>query len=140
MNFFTKNNIERADGFARLVRILFVIIITVALGKCACGQVAFTAPFSVRISGDTTDVRHALASVSIDSTLTIKIQGSRRTYCIPVNGAEAREYGVIYILADGVAHHAIDKNGQMVIWTGSAGKWIFYEYLPLAVSINTKRE
>lgn len=128
----------RAEGFGRFVRIATVATITLALAKCGFGQVAFAAPFSVRISSDTTEIRHSIAQVSITDALTIRLQGGR-TYQSAVTGAEVRESSVLYVLADGVAHHAQDKNGQMVVWSGSMGKWIFYDYLPVAVSINARR-
>lgn len=139
MSYLEQNNAAKSTAFARIARAVFVACILLLIGHCAFGQRSLVANFSLRIHGDTTEVQHRLFDVSIDSALIISVRGKNETYFSRVTGAEIRPTGLFYILEDGTVHYVQDKAGKLIVWTGSKGKWILYDYMPIGVNVVTKR-
>lgn len=139
MSYLEDNNVKKSDAFARLLRIVFFLCLFMLIYHCAFGQRSFTANFSIRINEDTTEVQHRLFDVAIDSALIISVRGKNETYFSRVTGAEIRPTGLFYILEDGTVHYVQDKAGKLIVWTGSKGKWILYDYMPIGVNVVTKR-
>lgn len=142
MSILERNNADRAAGFARLIRIATILFALCLVGKCAFGQTKFTSPFQVRVHGDTTLASHALVDVSLDSAalMIVERSGLKRLFFVACTGVEIREAGTLYVLTDGVSHHVKDKSGSLVAWSGSMGKWLLYEYIPMGVELITKRD
>ncbi len=140
MKYLEQNNAAKSAAFARITRAVSVACILLLIGHCVFGQRSLVANFSLRIHGDTTEVQHRLFDVSIDSALIISTRGKNETYLSRVTGAEIRPSGLFYILEDGAVHYVEDKTGKMVVWTGSRGKWILYDYIPIGVNLVTKRD
>lgn len=132
---------EVTDGCARPAAMIAALIIALLLlPKCGRGQ-SFTAPFHLRVSPETVTASHAIAKVSIDSFLTVRVvQGNKAVHRSRVQSVEVRESSTMYILQDGVCHYKTEPAGQMIAWLAGGFNWIFYDHVPGEVMTTTKRD
>lgn len=134
---------EGAAGFSRLVRWSITgAIIAAILSVSMCASVAasaqsFAAPFHLKVSPESVTASHAVARVSIDSALTIRV--GRAVHTSKVQGIEQHEGGTMYILTDGVCHYRKESAGVMLVWMAGGFNWIFYDFIPGEVTTRTKQ-
>lgn len=140
---YTNSIQEGAAGFGRLVRWSIAgAIIAAILSVSMCASVAasaqsFAAPFHLKVSPESVTASHAVARVSLDSALTIRV--GRAVHTSKVQGIEQREGGTMYILTDGVCHYRKESAGVMLVWMAGGFNWIFYDFIPGEVTTRTKQ-
>ena len=139
MNIYHHNNQQRADGFARFVRIVALLFAALTVGKCAFGQ-SFDSPFHMKLSDSETIASHGVVHVAID-TIALILEprlGKRDRLTVKVQGVEPREGGTFYILDRGVAHLFDDEKGPILAWATDEFRWIFWSYIPHQATITKK--